>query len=63
MHSGQLFDVLIRAFALAMIAGATAGMLTALIGLLGPLVVGFFLLIFSGTLARLIYRRGDSTIE
>lgn len=63
MLPGQLFDVLIRAFALAMIAGASAGMLMALIGLLSPLAVGFFLLIFSGMLARLIYGRSDSTLE
>jgi hypothetical protein len=63
MHPGKLFDVLIRAFALAMIAGASAGMLMPVIGPLGPLAIGFLLMIVAGMLARMIYGRGDNTLE
>lgn len=57
MRPSELFDVLIRTFALAMIAGAISVILSPAIGPLGTLAIGILLLIVSGPLARVFYGR------
>lgn len=52
MRPGELFDVLSRTFALALIATAISAF-----GPIATLAVGIMLLMFSGLLARLLYGR------